>query len=84
MCRRVRPKWRSREEEGLGRGWFYLSDYGIPRTYIRAAGYEANALDEAAERVKTDSSWTYIDVPYGHDVMLIASEALTELLLSVA
>lgn len=57
---------------------------GIPHTYIRAAGYEANAFDEAAERAKIDSSWTYTDIPYGHDVMLIAPEALTELLLSVA
>ena len=55
----------------------------IPHTYIRATGYDNDALDEAAERVKSDSFWSYIEMPYGHDVMLIAPRALTEVLLSV-
>ncbi len=50
------------------------------KAYVLATGYPPLGFPAFAERVKTDPSWRYYEVPCGHDVMLDDPGALTRIL----
>jgi pimeloyl-ACP methyl ester carboxylesterase len=56
------------------------------KTYIRATGWQGfEGLGfHSYERVANDAGWTTVDVPCGHEIMLDAPEAMTDILISVA
>jgi pimeloyl-ACP methyl ester carboxylesterase len=51
------------------------------KTFVLATNWKGSLTREYA-RIKGDKSWTVIEVPYGHDVMLDAPERLAEILLN--
>jgi pimeloyl-ACP methyl ester carboxylesterase len=54
------------------------------KTYVRATGwggYDRLGFD-AYERIASDDSWTKVDLPYGHELMLDAPEAVADILIS--
>ena len=57
---------------------------GLPRTFIRNVDPAYPPLGGTAERVKADPSWGFHELRSGHDSMLTAPEALTELLLQIS
>jgi pimeloyl-ACP methyl ester carboxylesterase len=56
------------------------------KTYIRATGWQGfEGLGfHSYESVASDASWTKLDVPCGHEIMLDAPEALADILVAVA
>lgn len=58
---------------------------GVPRkTYVRATGWQGYGPLGFQPHLAADDQWTRIDVPYGHEVMLDAPEALADLLVNAA
>lgn len=61
------------------------------RTYVRAGGNPPPPPEErtgnfwnAAERVRYDPAWRYVELPYGHSLANEAPEALAGLLYELA
>jgi len=54
---------------------------GLARTYIRCTNPVYSAVQPSYERIKSDNAWTLIDLATGHDAMVTAPKALSELLL---
>ncbi len=52
------------------------------RMYIRADNDRVTAYAHCAEHARNAADWDYHDVPAGHDVMIDAPDALTEILLA--
>lgn len=54
------------------------------KTFIRAKGYKSATFDANLAKVKANSSWKTFELETGHDVMVIAPDRLTEILLTSA
>ena len=54
------------------------------KTFIRAKGYKSATFDANLAKVKANSSWKIFELETGHDVMVIAPDRLTEILLASA
>ncbi len=54
------------------------------KTYVLATGYDGGSLKAFAARAKSDPSWTYAELPCGHDVMLAMPDETAALLESAA
>jgi pimeloyl-ACP methyl ester carboxylesterase len=57
---------------------------GRPCAYIRCADPVYPAVVPSYDAIKNQPGWTLVDLATGHDAMVSAPEALTELLLSLA
>ena len=57
---------------------------GRPRLYIRCTGPVYPAVVPSYDRIKAEDGWTLVDIATGHDAMVTAPEALTEILLQHA
>lgn len=57
---------------------------GLPRTYVfcNQAGADS-PLRRNAERMRADASWSYRELPCGHDAMIVLPRQTAELLLSI-
>lgn len=51
------------------------------KTFVRATRWDGASLQQGSKRIQHDRTWTVVEVPCGHDVMLDAPERLTEILL---
>ena len=57
---------------------------GLPRTYVFCNTAPADSpLTRNAEKMRQDSTWTYKELPCGHDAMVILPEQTAALLMSV-
>ena len=56
---------------------------GLQRTFIHSVEPAYPPLGATADRIEADPSWDFHELESGHDSMLIAPEALTELLLEI-
>ncbi|MES1975646.1 MAG: alpha/beta fold hydrolase [Pseudomonadota bacterium] len=54
----------------------------IARTYVLATGYESPMLKTFALEASQDPAWRRIDLPFGHDLMIDAPQAVAEILLA--
>lgn len=50
------------------------------KTYVRATGYATPSFDAAAAKVRSDPSWTYVELPCGHDAMIEMPDEVAALL----
>jgi len=57
---------------------------GVPRTYIACTARQRHTYLRFAEAARSHPSWDYLELPCGHDAMVIAPQPLTELLLGLA
>jgi pimeloyl-ACP methyl ester carboxylesterase len=53
---------------------------GRPATYIACTNPTYQAIARAREWVKAQPDWTYLELATGHDAMILAPDALTEML----
>jgi pimeloyl-ACP methyl ester carboxylesterase len=68
-----------------------LEEMPFSRTYVKAAGHPPPPPDQrrgnfwnAAERVRFNPAWRYVELPYGHGLHREAPEAVAGLLLGLA
>ena len=54
------------------------------KIYIRARGYDSPAFDAALAKVRAIPSWSVLELPCGHDIMVDMAEELAEILLERA
>jgi pimeloyl-ACP methyl ester carboxylesterase len=54
---------------------------GLPKTYIACTNPDYRANAPARQWVQTQSDWTYFDLKTGHDAMILAPDALSEMLM---
>lgn len=54
---------------------------GLPTTYIACTNPTYQAVAQARQWVKAQPDWTYLELATGHDAMILAPDALTEMLL---
>ena len=54
---------------------------GRPTTYIACTNPTYQAIARAREWVKAQPDWTYLELETGHDAMILAPDALTEMLM---
>jgi pimeloyl-ACP methyl ester carboxylesterase len=54
---------------------------GCPTSYIACTNPTYQAIAHAREWVKAQPDWTYLELATGHDAMILAPDALTEMLL---
>lgn len=54
------------------------------RVYVRAGGFSSTTLDQFSDSLRRDGSWTVLELPYGHDLMIDAPSEVAELLLDAA
>jgi pimeloyl-ACP methyl ester carboxylesterase len=57
---------------------------GLPKTYIACTDPDYRANSAARKWVRTQPDWTYSELATGHDAMILAPDALTEMLLRAA
>jgi pimeloyl-ACP methyl ester carboxylesterase len=57
---------------------------GLPRLYIRCTDPVYPAVVPSYDRIRAEGGWVFADIATGHDAMVSAPEALTELLLQNA
>jgi pimeloyl-ACP methyl ester carboxylesterase len=57
---------------------------GRPTTYIACTNPTYQAIAQARQWVKAQPNWTYLELATGHDAMILAPDALTEMLLHEA
>ncbi len=57
---------------------------GCALSYIRCTDPPYPAVQPSYERIKTDAAWNLLEIATGHDAMVAAPQALTELLLKYA
>jgi pimeloyl-ACP methyl ester carboxylesterase len=57
---------------------------GLPRTYIRCVAPIYRAVEPSYARLEAEGGWNLRDIPTGHDAMITAPEALTDMLLEIA
>jgi pimeloyl-ACP methyl ester carboxylesterase len=53
------------------------------RSYIACLSPRLDVLDSTRDRIRADSSWRYLELQHGHDVMATAPELLAETLISL-
>ena len=56
----------------------------LPRTYVHCTQPSYAPLEASRQWVRKQQGWAWLDLPTGHDVMVLAPEALTQLLLAQA
>lgn len=56
----------------------------LPRTYIHCTRPSYEALQASRDWVKAQSGWRWLDIPTGHDAMVVAPDALTRMLVGLA
>jgi pimeloyl-ACP methyl ester carboxylesterase len=56
----------------------------LPRTYIHCTRPSYEALEASRTWVKAQSGWNWLDLPTGHDAMVVDPEGLTRMLVSIS
>jgi pimeloyl-ACP methyl ester carboxylesterase len=53
---------------------------GLPRAFIACTNPSSGSFDQFAERIRKDASWTFRELPCGHNAMMIAPTELARVL----
>jgi hypothetical protein len=56
----------------------------LPRTYIHCTQPSYEALQASRDWVKAQAGWKWLDIPTGHDAMVVAPDALTRMLVGLS
>ncbi len=56
----------------------------LPRAYIHCTQPSYAALEASRAWVKSQRGWSWMDIPTGHDAMVVDPEALTRMLVNLA